>query len=77
MPPLPAWNEWWSVTRHGYKTSDGEGKVKFEYMLKERQQGLYNVVLWFNCRRFLALKPTIKKVNRDCAPCDDVISHRS
>jgi len=37
MPLFPVWNESWIVTRHGNKTSDGEGKIKFEYKLQERQ----------------------------------------
>lgn len=30
MPPFSVWNDSWTVMRHGNKTSNGEGKVKFE-----------------------------------------------
>lgn len=46
------------MTRHGNKTSDGEGIIKSGDKLKERQEGRHNVVLWFIWERFLTLKPT-------------------
>ncbi len=39
MPPFAAWNESRTVTRHGYKTSDGEGKIKFDYYIDGKAVG--------------------------------------
>lgn len=46
--------------RLGNTTSNSDGQMKNK--LNERHEGLYNVVLWFTCERFVTLNPRKKKI---------------